>query len=71
MDKDKILRIVADTIEVESVSESLKLNEDIWDSLAIIVFIAALNKEFGLVLNPEKISSAKTVQDLVDIVEEG
>jgi len=46
MNKEKILKIVADTIEVESVSESLKLNEDIWDSLAIIVFIAALNKEF-------------------------
>jgi len=69
MTEQEILKIVADTIEEESVSKSFVLNEDLWDSLAIIVFIAAINKEFGLILNPEEISSVKTVENLVDIVQ--
>jgi acyl carrier protein len=67
MTKDEILKIIANTIEVDSVKESLQLHDDIWDSLAIIIFIAEINKKYGKVLDPEGVFSAKTAKDLIDI----
>jgi len=67
MTKDEILKIIANTIEVDSVEESLQLNDDIWDSLAIIIFIAAINQDYGKILDPEEVFSAKTAKDLVDM----
>jgi acyl carrier protein len=67
MTKDEILKIIANTIEVDSVEESLQLNDDIWDSLAIIVFIAAINQDYGKILDPEGVFSAKTAKDLIDM----
>jgi len=66
--ENEILNVIADTIEMDSVKGSFKLSDDVWDSLAVIIFIAAINKSYGKVLNPEQIFSAKTAQDLVDIV---
>jgi len=67
MTKDEILKIIANTIEVDSVEESLQLDSDIWDSLAIIIFIAAINQDYGKILEPEAVFSAKTAQDLIDM----
>ena len=67
MIKDEILKIIANTIEVDSVEESLQLDSDIWDSLAIIIFIAAINQDYGKILEPERVFSAKTAQDLIDM----
>ena len=67
MTKDEILKIIANTIEVDSVEESLQLDSDIWDSLAIIIFIAAINQDYGKILEPELVFSAKTAQDLIDM----
>jgi len=64
--KDEILKIIANTIEVDSVDESLELN-DVWDSLAIIIFIAAINQDYGKILDPQGVFSAKTAKDLIDI----
>mgnify|MGYP000498162071 CR=1 FL=1 len=66
MTKDEILKIIANTIEVDSVDESLELN-DVWDSLAIIIFIAAINQDYGKILDPQGVFSAKTAKDLIDI----
>ena len=66
MTKDEILKIIANTIEVDSVDEPLELN-DVWDSLAIIIFIAAINQDYGKILDPQGVFSAKTAKDLIDI----
>ena len=67
MTKDEILQIIANTIEVDIVDESLELNDDIWDSLSIIIFIAAINQDFGKILDPQEVFSAKTAKDLIDL----
>ncbi len=39
-----------------------------WDSLAMLSFIALLDKEFEIKVPPAKISECQTVNDLVDLV---
>jgi len=44
-------------------SEPLSELED-WDSLAVLAFIAMIDKNFSIILNAEKITNCKTVDDL-------
>ena len=41
-----------------------------WDSLAVVTLIAAIDNQVGLVLNPENLSEASSVSDLVTMVKE-
>ena len=41
---------------------------DGWDSLGQVTFIAFARRQFGQVLNVEKMRSAKTVSDLYNMV---
>ena len=41
---------------------------DGWDSLGQVTFIAFVRRQFGTVLNVEKMKSAKTVSDLYNLV---
>jgi len=43
--------------------EMLSELED-WDSLAVLAFIAMIDKNFGIILDAEKITNCKTVDDL-------
>jgi len=44
---------------------------DGWDSLGQVTFIAFARRQFGRVLNVEKMKSAKTVSDLYNLVSGG
>ena len=44
---------------------------DGWDSLGQVTFIAFARRQFGQVLNVEKMKSAKTVSDLYNLVSGG
>ena len=44
---------------------------DGWDSLGQVTFIAFARRQFGQVLNVEKMKSAKTVSDLYNMVSGG
>ncbi|WP_413732622.1 MULTISPECIES: acyl carrier protein [unclassified Shewanella] len=68
MDNQKVLDIIADIIEVEDISTATVLNEELWDSLAVISFLSEINNNFDLVLEPETVSSVKSVQELLDLV---
>jgi acyl carrier protein len=41
-----------------------------WDSLAMLSYIAMLDKDFGLKVAPQKVFKCQTVNDLVDLVAE-
>ena len=44
---------------------------DGWDSLGQVTFIAFARRQFGQVLNVEKMKSVKTVSDLYNLVSGG
>lgn len=61
---DKVLELDAGTLTgTEELSDL-----DSWDSLAVLGFIAAVDKEFNLVLSPDDINKARTVDELVDLL---
>jgi acyl carrier protein len=67
---EKILDIIADIMEVDvnEIDINTELNEDIWDSLAVVTYISEVDSTFEQIISPVRVSSAKTVSDLVDLV---
>ena len=67
MNIDQFRNEIENIIECETGSlhgsETLGELED-WDSLAVLAFIAMIDKNFGITLNAEKITNCKTVDDL-------
>jgi len=41
---------------------------DGWNSLAVLVFISVVNKEYGITLPPKKIFTCMQVNDVIDLV---
>ena len=65
---EEILVIIAETIEIDNVEISMPLDEDIWDSLAVIVFIGTISNVYNKILEPTKVAEATNVQQLLDLV---
>ncbi|HBY55531.1 MAG TPA: hypothetical protein DEG23_01780 [Coxiellaceae bacterium] len=66
------LMAFSELLEIES--GTIKGNEELifidnWDSLAVLGFIALADKKFGKILKPDDISRAKTVRDLINLIE--
>lgn len=40
-----------------------------WDSLAIVSFIAMIDESLGITLSPKKIADAKSVDDLIALID--
>ena len=68
MSNESVLKIISEIIEVDSVDLDLELNEDNWDSLAVISFIAEVDSKLGQLLDAQSVSGAKTVAELVSLV---
>ena len=68
--ENQILKIVADIFEEDTVSVDTVLDEDNWDSLNVISFIAAINSSFGLILDAEKTGQADSVSALLSMIAE-
>lgn len=68
--ESKLLEIVAEVLEVdiEEVTLSTELDEDNWDSLAIVTFISEIDSSFDLILSPESVGEAKTVAQLAALI---
>jgi acyl carrier protein len=64
----QVLEIVAEIMEVDSVAQNLELNEYNWDSLSIISFIAEVHGRMGQLIDAKSVNEAKTVADLIAIV---
>jgi acyl carrier protein len=48
--------------------ETVLVDQAVWDSLAILMFISAVDDRFGLVLNPDRIGQCSTLGDLRQLV---
>lgn len=69
--KKDFLALLEEIIEADK--DTLSGNEfindiDGWDSLAVVSFIAMIDENFGVTLPAQKISEAKTIQDLINLL---
>ncbi len=67
---ERFLQLFNDSLAVEiqvtAVTELSKIED--WDSLAVALFIGAVDAEYGVRLEYDVLSGAKTVGDLYDLV---
>ncbi len=71
MDRKAFFAEVAEVLEIEP--EGLTGTEVLaeignWDSLAVISFVALVDREFGTIIEGEKLHKAKTLDDLAALV---
>ena len=69
--ENQILEIIAEILEVEieEITLGTELDEDSWDSLAVVSFISEIDSEFDQVISPSAVNKVKTVADLIALVE--
>lgn len=67
---EKIYKKLQDLLDVESLQrESLLEDFEDWDSLCIITLITFLDKEYNVNLYTNDLKTAKTVGDLMDLIQ--
>jgi acyl carrier protein len=58
-----------DEEEVNKIDFNTRLEDiDGWDSFAVMSTVAMLDQEYGIITNAEKISEAKTLQELYNLI---
>ncbi|MEY8214406.1 MAG: phosphopantetheine-binding protein [Colwellia sp.] len=69
--ENQILEIIAEILEIEVSEITLgnELDEDSWDSLAVVTFISEIDSNFDQVISPTAVNEVKTVADLIALVE--
>lgn len=72
MNNEKILAVIADTlqVEVESLDSSVDYRSTNWDSLADIIFISKVDEEFGKSIDADALAECKFIDDFVRLVNE-
>jgi len=68
MNENQILDVIAETLEMDSIEITMDLDERIWDSLAVVVFIGSVSNAFNKILDPSELYDVKNVQQLVQLV---
>lgn len=67
--EQKILEILKDTFDLESVDSSCSQdNCDAWDSMGQLNLVAELEDAFDITLEPEEIGTMKSFNDIVRIL---
>lgn len=73
MTKQELFTELEEVLELDEGSlkdEDILADIEMWDSLAVVTFIAVVDEHLEMTLEPEKISQAKTVSDLVALVQD-
>lgn len=65
---NQLLEIVAEILEVDAISLETELNEDNWDSLAVVTFISEADNEFDKVVSPSEVNKVTKVADLLELI---
>ena len=60
---EELLELDPDTLSPDTELESIPS----WDSLAVIGYIALVDEEFSIIVDNDKLTAARTVQDLLDL----
>ena len=67
--EEKVLEIVKSVLEDENVDiNTSQSNNARWDSMAQLNLVVELESEFGFSLEPDEISSIKSVKDIIEVV---
>lgn len=66
--ENQLLNIIAEILEIDAVVPETELNEENWDSLAVVTFISEIDSNFDQVLSPASVNKATTVEDLLKLV---
>ena len=66
--ENQLLEIVSEIIELDDVTLETELNEDNWDSLAVVTFISEADNEFDKVVSPSEVNKAKSIADLLALI---
>lgn len=66
---NEIIEILEHILEEDGLTETFKFDEESWDSLNIISFIASINSKYSIVLDAGKTAEVSTVSDLIILVE--
>ena len=69
MEKESLLQLVAEILEVDAVSETENLENQGWDSLANLSFIAEADMRAGIEIDADELADAQTVEDLFALVQ--
>lgn len=71
MGRSEMLRLLEDALDVEpnTLTGDERLREkSFWDSMATLVFIAMVDKHFGVPLYGDQVSRCETVDDLLALI---
>jgi len=73
MEKTVFLRSLDEMLELDPgtlTGNEMLADLDMWDSLAIISFIALVDEQYGIVVEGERLAQARTIDDLMGLVTE-
>ncbi|EGQ8295088.1 acyl carrier protein [Vibrio parahaemolyticus] len=65
MNSEQLVELVKEVVELEDITLESELDEELWDSLAVVTFISLVNERFDIVVPAEKVISANVVKDLL------
>jgi acyl carrier protein len=66
MDSKQLLELVKEVMESDDITLDTEFDEESWDSLAVVTFIALVSEKYDIVYNSEKAIMAKRVSELLD-----
>lgn len=66
--ENELLEIISEILEEDSVGVEFELDEESWDSLAIVSYISEVDSSFDIVLSPAVVKNAKSVAELIALV---
>ena len=73
INQEEVLLAIKDVLECDDLNDlndlDRSLDEYDWDSIAIIGLLSSMNDKFNVILDPKKIADAKTIRDLLVLVE--
>lgn len=70
MSKEEKLELLAETLDVEEITEETVLNDlDNWDSMTKLSLIVMFDDEFGKKITSDDIKSFVTVEDILACME--
>ena len=67
---ERIQRIMKDQFEIETVCGDMKIRDDFGlDSIGILEFVLAIEDEFGIKVEDDKMNGIITIDDVVSYIE--
>lgn len=68
---EKVVEIIKNQFDIDEVKPETNLNEDLGsDSIGLLELVMEIEEEFDLEIDDTQLGDIKTVQDIVDSIEE-